>query len=116
MLSIIWPVAFVNPLQGEEGKREKRTCLLAGTPNRLIIIIQDNAHFIHQSHLFLIVSLEFCTPSRRTCRRGGVDFAGQRGVDLGEERVDIVCRDAGDRFGGHCLVSSSWLVALIRGC
>ena len=94
-----------------------RTCLLAGTPNRLIIIIQDNTHLIHQSHLLLVVSLEFCAPSRRT-RRGGVDFAGQRGVDLGEERVDIVRRDAGDRFGGHGLLSwcQGGLTVLIRGC
>jgi hypothetical protein len=41
------------------------TNLLAEVADRFVIFVEDNAHLVHQSDLFLIVAIQF--------RRAGVD-------------------------------------------
>lgn len=61
------------------------TDLLAGGTNGLVVLVQDDAHLIHESNLLLIVTVE---------------LRGAGGVDIGEETKDVFGRDG---CGLRCL-------------
>jgi hypothetical protein len=42
------------------------TNLLAEVSDRFVILVEDNAHLVHQSNLLLVVAIQFC--------RAGVDI------------------------------------------
>lgn len=72
------------------------TSLLARATNRLVIIIQDDADLVHQANLLLIVPFELPAIADRShiAVGGGQDGAGQRSVDVREERHDVLCRNS----------------------
>jgi len=60
--------------------------LLAGTADRNIVLVQDNAHLVHQTNLLFIVASKITVLGGR-----GLCLGGELGVDLREEAQDIVC-------------------------
>jgi hypothetical protein len=60
--------------------------LLAGAANRYIVLVQDNAHLVHQTNLLFIVTSEITVLGGR-----GLCLGGELGIDLGEEAQDVVC-------------------------
>lgn len=67
------------------------TDLLAGLADRRVVLIEDNAHLVHQADLLLVVAAKGLGP----------------GVDVGEQPEDVVRRDAlrARRGRRHCVVS-----------
>ena len=61
-------------VEGLEGRT--RTCFLASAPNRLIIVIQDDADLIHKTDLLLIVSSKIVAVRDGGSRRLGKNFPG----------------------------------------
>ena len=66
------------------------TNLLAEVSDRLVILVEDNAHLVHQSNLFFIVTIELCGA----------------GIDVGEESQNALGRDglglSDCSSGRHC--------------
>ena len=81
--------------------KSQLTGLLAGTPDRLVIVIQHNANLIHQAHLLLIITLKLDPLPRTGAIGGGKNVAGERSVDVGEKSGDIVRRDLRRTGDGH---------------
>lgn len=77
------------------------TDLLAQVPNRLVILVKDDADLVHEPDLLLIVAIQFCGAS----------------VDIGEQLQDILCCDGCSRcshrgrrrFGGEESFICQWL-------
>jgi hypothetical protein len=65
------------------------TGFLAGTANRTVVVIQDDADFVHQANLLLVVALEFSPFVSGAIVGGGEDITSQGGVDFGEKSSDI---------------------------
>lgn len=80
-------------LASRETTWDRLTGLLASAANRLVILIQDDAHLVHQTNLLLIVALQLAAVARRRLGAGGENIAGQGGVDVGEKRGDVFRRD-----------------------
>jgi len=72
------------------------TKLLAGGANGLIIVIEDDAHLVHQADLLLIVTLERIAPR----------------IDVGEEAEDRLGRDGlgGNSSGSHVVGGYEYFV------
>lgn len=85
--------------------------LLACTANGLVVLIHDDAHLVHQADLFLIVPGEVAAVARGG-GGGWKDFAGQRGVDLGEEGRDVVGSDAFRSRHGGCSAHYARIVGM----
>lgn len=79
----------------------KLTGLLAGTANGFVVLIQDDAHLVHQADLFFIVTGEIVAVASRGCGRRK-DLAGQGSVDIREEGRDIVGRNPWRGRRGGC--------------
>ena len=78
--------------------RQLLTNLLACASDRLVIIIQYNAHFVHELDLLLIVALE-----RIVVAGGVVRSSNDCCVDFGEKARNVFGRDfglLGDSNGG----------------
>lgn len=73
------------------------TYLLAEVANRLIIFVQNNAYFVHQSDLLLIVSFELC--------RARVDIREKAKNALSSDRLSL----CGCSCSRHREVKSGWL-------
>jgi hypothetical protein len=73
--------------------RGKHTSFLASTANWNIILVKDNADFVHQPDLFLIVACEVVFVATWA---GSSNYGG---VDLGEKAEDIFGSDGGSRLG-----------------
>lgn len=96
---------FDNFVEGIGG----RTSLLAGTPNRLIIIIQHDTHLIHQLHLLLIIPLKLIALARSRRRSSRENRASERSVHVGENRRHVLCGDP-----RHGLGSTHFSILLTR--
>lgn len=70
-----------------------RTSFLAGTSNRLIIVIQNDTHLIHQPHLLLIIPLKFIALARNRRRSSRENRASERSVHVREDGRHVLCRD-----------------------
>jgi hypothetical protein len=68
------------------------TRLLACTADGLVICVQDDADFVHQANLLLIVPLEIPAIAGRLCG-GGKHGASQGGIDVRKQRRHVLCRD-----------------------
>lgn len=77
---------------------------LRGRANGLVIVVENNADFVHESDLLFIVAGEVIGVSLSIVARGdgvGRHFGtDQAGVDFGEEGRDILSRDGGGRRHG----------------
>ena len=66
---------------------ERHTDFLAGAPNGVVIVVEDDAYLLHKPDLLLIVALEVIGRRLSTVRRGQVR------IDLREEVDDILGGD-----------------------
>lgn len=86
---------FCPPLPRHLESGVRRTEFLAGAADGSVVVIQNNADFVHQAHLLLVVTGEFAGIARGLCLARREDFAGERCVDLGEKEADVVGCDFG---------------------
>lgn len=83
--------------------------LLGGRPQDPVVVVQHDAHLVHEPDLLLVVAREQVVVGRRRGRRserrvgrrvGGHVGTDQSGVDVGEEGGDILAGDVGGGGGG----------------
>jgi hypothetical protein len=99
MFSMRWPV-FVSTVQSHTGSPSSvvlrygpchgqiLTQFLGSTANGYVVVVQDNAHLVHQPYLLLIVALQGIITRSRVVRS-----SDEGRVYFGEEAQDIFCRD-----------------------
>lgn len=114
MLFMRWPVvcsqySLLNAMRRVQWRAIAiHTSFLASSPNWDIVLVKDNADFVHQSDLFLIISRKvvFAAAWAGSSNYGGIDFW--------EKTQDILGGDGGGRLG-NCSRGTHFGRAIGRG-